>query len=97
MSEGKSRVAQTLRFNWWTWSGSNRRPLPCHGSALPNCATGPRGRDATLLLSPLEEESSIAESLRGAQGAEGWPRGKARVSDSILVSRVAWARERHVR
>ena len=20
---------------WWTWSGSNRRPLPCHGSALP--------------------------------------------------------------
>ena len=23
------------RRNWWTWSGSNRRPLPCHGSALP--------------------------------------------------------------
>src|ERR1700737_468432 len=23
------------RENWWTWSGSNRRPLPCHGSALP--------------------------------------------------------------
>src|SRR6185312_1879261 len=21
--------------DWWTWSGSNRRPLPCHGSALP--------------------------------------------------------------
>jgi sulfur-carrier protein len=21
--------------SWWTWSGSNRRPLPCHGSALP--------------------------------------------------------------
>ena len=21
--------------NWWTWPGSNRRPLPCHGSALP--------------------------------------------------------------
>ena len=20
---------------WWTWPGSNRRPLPCHGSALP--------------------------------------------------------------
>ncbi len=18
---------------WWTWTGSNRRPLPCHGSA----------------------------------------------------------------
>ena len=24
-----------LLKNWWTWSGSNRRPLPCHGSALP--------------------------------------------------------------
>src|SRR5271156_171248 len=23
------------REGWWTWSGSNRRPLPCHGSALP--------------------------------------------------------------
>ena len=26
------RIDQTV---WWTWSGSNRRPLPCHGSALP--------------------------------------------------------------
>ena len=24
-----------LLKRWWTWSGSNRRPLPCHGSALP--------------------------------------------------------------
>src|SRR6267142_3877832 len=31
-----------FKGSWWTWSGSNRRPLPCHGSALPNCATGPR-------------------------------------------------------
>jgi hypothetical protein len=21
--------------DWWTWSGSNRRPLPCHGVAIP--------------------------------------------------------------
>src|ERR1700756_3645273 len=20
--------------DWWTWSGSNRRPLPCHGSKV---------------------------------------------------------------
>ncbi len=26
---------QLWREIWWTWSGSNRRPLPCHGSALP--------------------------------------------------------------
>src|ERR1035438_1484900 len=25
----------TLPKIWWTWPGSNRRPLPCHGSALP--------------------------------------------------------------
>ena len=29
----KTRVE--LCLIWWTWSGSNRRPLPCHGSALP--------------------------------------------------------------
>src|ERR1700735_2832676 len=39
------RIFRSLRFagckrralgrRWWTWSGSNRRPLPCHGSALP--------------------------------------------------------------
>jgi len=22
---------------WWTWSGSNRRPLPCHGKELYVC------------------------------------------------------------
>ena len=32
---GKGRDADLLSGNWWTWSGSNRRPLPCHGSALP--------------------------------------------------------------
>ena len=43
---------------WWTWSGSNRRPLPCHGSALPNCATGPHRRETTLLFSLLRVDSS---------------------------------------
>jgi hypothetical protein len=28
----ETKIANTA---WWTWSGSNRRPLPCHGSALP--------------------------------------------------------------
>jgi len=23
--------------SWWTWSGSNRRPLPCHGKELHVC------------------------------------------------------------
>src|SRR5262249_46228402 len=38
LSEAKDPEEQTMRArreDWWTWSGSNRRPLPCHGSALP--------------------------------------------------------------
>ena len=31
----KSGVSASSLKGWWTWSGSNRRPLPCHGSALP--------------------------------------------------------------
>jgi len=30
----KRSICKYLKI-WWTWSGSNRRPLPCHGSALP--------------------------------------------------------------
>src|ERR1700733_12534336 len=30
-----SLLSQKVWEIWWTWSGSNRRPLPCHGSALP--------------------------------------------------------------
>ena len=33
--------------NWWTWSGSNRRPLPCHGSALP---TAPQAHPAAISI-----------------------------------------------
>ena len=29
------REVRKLLKRWWTWPGSNRRPLPCHGSALP--------------------------------------------------------------
>src|SRR5438093_8651263 len=32
---------------WWTWTGSNRRPLPCHGSALP---TAPQAHSSLFLL-----------------------------------------------
>src|SRR5437588_6049183 len=33
----KARLLEEKRKEiiWWTWPGSNRRPLPCHGSALP--------------------------------------------------------------
>ena len=25
---------------WWTWTGSNRRPLPCHGFGINHLQTG---------------------------------------------------------
>src|ERR1039458_9537068 len=31
---GRGGACKLLKI-WWTWPGSNRRPLPCHGSALP--------------------------------------------------------------
>src|SRR5579875_1312618 len=34
---------------WWTWSGSNRRPLPCHGSALP-AAPQAHARDYPIFM-----------------------------------------------
>ena len=33
---------------WWTWSGSNRRPLPCHGSALPAAPQAHRQTPSSL-------------------------------------------------
>jgi hypothetical protein len=29
--ENLPQIVNSERVNWWTWSGSNRRPLPCHG------------------------------------------------------------------
>src|SRR6266446_4981875 len=39
---------------WWTWSGSNRRPLPCHGSALAaaphaHCWEKQRNRTSSII------------------------------------------------
>ncbi len=47
---------------WWTWSGSNRRPLPCHGSALPaapqaHFAEGRRGDQRLQYSLPLTSRS----------------------------------------
>src|SRR5258708_22112741 len=31
---GDEKEGEVFENFWWTWTGSNRRPLPCHGSAL---------------------------------------------------------------
>src|ERR1700722_5326537 len=46
---------------WWTWSGSNRRPLPCHGSALP---AAPQAHTST----ETKVEEVTAFILAGMQG-----------------------------
>ena len=37
-------------WKWWTWPGSNRRPLPCHGSALPAAPQAHFNRMGKLLI-----------------------------------------------
>src|SRR6202049_1324403 len=44
--------------DWWTWPGSNRRPLPCHGSALPAAPQAHCLRDTTTSC-PLRTTTSI--------------------------------------
>ncbi len=46
----KSGVSASSLKGWWTWSGSNRRPLPCHGSALP---AAPQAHNACSAISIL--------------------------------------------
>src|SRR5690349_24809855 len=46
---GRGESCKLLKI-WWTWSGSNRRPLPCHGSALPAAPQAHKGRSANSIL-----------------------------------------------
>ncbi len=49
---GAERVTEGLVTDWiwWTWSGSNRRPLPCHGSALPAAPQAHDWRDNSSIV-----------------------------------------------
>ena len=42
------QILKRLKTVWWTWSGSNRRPLPCHGSALPAAPQAHRQTPSSL-------------------------------------------------
>src|SRR5438552_3284640 len=49
---------------WWTWSGSNRRPLPCHGSALPTAPQAHllKGKVSQNSLDTLNSRSPVGDS-----------------------------------
>src|SRR5436305_12711844 len=59
-------------LDWWTWSGSNRRPLPCHGSALP---AAPQAHIAGTLLCLRGTSIILAEvdAIVNASGTQGNP------------------------
>ena len=57
--ENQNPASEALRI-WWTWSGSNRRPLPCHGSALPA---------APQAHSPKKHHSKTGRPRRQGRGA----------------------------
>jgi len=53
----KSAKSSKLLDNWWTWSGSNRWPLPCHVTSATIsywwCSTYESAKPAKLALSAL--------------------------------------------
>ena len=53
---------EMLRKVWWTWTGSNRRPLPCHGSALPTAPQAHVWRTGKL---PTGKPGPVAKVRRG--------------------------------
>jgi hypothetical protein len=63
---GRLKTSAKKGVIWWTWSGSNRRPLPCHGSALPNCATGPRAEGCNSFIVSAAEGFVNARAGRSA-------------------------------
>ncbi len=44
---------------WWTWSGSNRRPLPCHGSALPAAPQAHGKTERRLIFAQLSRRVKL--------------------------------------
>lgn len=67
MCDCSSNSATTIWRFWWTWSGSNRRPLPCHGSALPAAPQAHFGNTKLQRQSysrlPYPDSQTASESL----------------------------------
>ena len=64
------------RIIWWAQVGSNHRPLPCEGSALP------------LSYAPVYRCESLAGRLRGVNSPLG--DGGGQFESSCRAARQAW-------
>ena len=48
---------------WWSWTGSNRRPLECHSSALPT-ELQPRGQGRDLTYGSADCQYNFLDNSR---------------------------------
>ncbi len=61
----------------WAMPDSNRRPLPCEGSALPNCANRPSSRTGLDYLTRFAEPlPTVAADTRGPRPVLRTPRNR---------------------
>src|SRR5580658_6350355 len=58
-----ARTSQSFKSinSWWTWSGSNRRPLPCHGSALPAAPQAHVWRDNSSIVAACGGQVNLGD------------------------------------
>ena len=54
-----------FRFSWWVLRGSNSRPTPCKGDALPAELSTPKGH---VLAYPRTFETSLETSFKPTAG-----------------------------
>ncbi len=73
--------------SWWTWSGSNRRPLPCHGSALPAAPQAHVRRDNSSIVAARwgTSQSRYFGDRDRTDDLPGKP-GRADVSTSQIIN-----------
>src|SRR5438067_5169214 len=69
-----------LLKDWWTWSGSNRRPLPCHGSALPAAPQAHSGTKSGRFRSGVIIDCRVVALVRQTR-----LRAKAMQRDNFLL------------
>ena len=68
------RYSNQLNYHsepWWVLTGSNRRPSPCKGDALPAELSTPKTAGALLEARPEPAGITLREALLRASGPEG--------------------------
>jgi hypothetical protein len=72
-------------MDWWTWSGSNRRPLPCHGPLIEPL-TNPRCVTARTRLDRTPCRKSVDGFLQGWAAGNQDCRSQLKVSEFNILT-----------